>query len=140
MLFLFFARSIAIFLCQVRISISVSFSLSHTQLILSWIFSVFLCSGLNLQLEADLGEKLSPPLKQYIQDLLKVSLFVVLLLIYVNSNLDLCVQLGFNCYFQIVEVCSQLCKISFSIAPPTLFFMVKKLKELLLCFNSYYDS
>jgi hypothetical protein len=30
-------------------------------------------NGLNLQLEADLGEKLSPPLKQYIQDLLKSS-------------------------------------------------------------------
>jgi hypothetical protein len=64
---------------------------------------VFLCAGLNLQLEAELGEKLSPPLKQYIQDLLKVSLFVVLLLIYVNSNLDLCVQLGFNCYFKLLK-------------------------------------
>jgi hypothetical protein len=30
-------------------------------------------NGLNLQLEAELGEKLSPPLKQYIQDLLKSS-------------------------------------------------------------------
>jgi hypothetical protein len=30
-------------------------------------------NGLNLQLEAELGEKLSPPLKRYIQDLLKSS-------------------------------------------------------------------
>ncbi|CAM6042676.1 unnamed protein product [Sphagnum compactum] len=31
-------------------------------------------NGLNLQLEAELGEKLSPPLKQYIQDLLKLNM------------------------------------------------------------------
>lgn len=139
MLFLFFARSITIFLCQVRISLSVSFSLTHTIDIILDFFCVAMCRP-----EPSIGSRvrwkaLSTFETVHSRPAQGQSLCSVTANIREQQPRSLCaawLQLLFlNCWSLQSIVWNQ-----FQHCTTNSVFMVKKLKEVLLGFNSYYNS